>query len=298
MVFFLNADEKVYGRYGGRDAKSPDRRQSLEGLRYTMQSVLAMHASAAKAFAPKLGDSPVFIRDLAFSRRGGRCLHCHQVKEALNADLQKKGEWSRDLVWRYPLPENLGLTLEVDRGNVVKEVAGKSPAAAVGLQAGDVLQRLGGVPIHSFGDAQFALDKAPRAGSIPIIWRRGDQVQEDKLALAEGWRKTDLSWRPSMQRLIPSARLFGDDLTPEEKKALGLSAQQLAFRQKDPVSSQGEAAGVRPGDVILGIDGQPMEMDLLDFLRHVRHNYLVGDQVTVSLLRDGKRLNLPMMLRR
>ena len=31
MVFFLNADEQIYGRYGGRDSKSPHRRQSLEG---------------------------------------------------------------------------------------------------------------------------------------------------------------------------------------------------------------------------------------------------------------------------
>lgn len=298
MVFFLNADEQVYARYGGRDAKSPDSRQSLAGLRYTMQSVLAMHASTEKSFAPKSQDAPFFLRDAAFSRRGGRCLHCHQVKEALNADLERKGTWSRDLVWRYPLPENVGLTLELDRGNVVKEVAGGSPAAAAGLQAGDVVRRLNGVPVHSFADAQFALDKAPRAGTIPIRWRRGDDVREGKLALAEGWRKTDLSWRPSMHRLIPSARLFGDDLTAEEKKALGLSAGQLAFRQKEPVSSQAQAAGIRPGDVILGIEGQAMEMDILDFLRHVRRNYLVGDRVTVNLIRDGKRLDLPMTLRR
>ncbi len=298
MVFFLNADEKVYARYGGRDAKSPDSRQSLAGLRYTMQSVLAMHAGAEKAFAPKSGDAPLFLRDTAFSRRGGRCMHCHQVKEVLNAELEKKGKWSRDLVWRYPLPENIGLTLEVDRGNVVKEVTGNSPAAAAGLQVGDVVRRLNGVPVHSFADAQYALDKAPRAGTIPISWRRGDDVREGQLALAEGWRKTDLSWRPSMQRLIPSARLFGDDLTPEEKKALGLSSRQLAFRQKDPVSSQAQAAGVRPGDIILGINGQSPEMDILDFLRYVRRSYLVGDRVTVNLLRDGRRLDLPMTLRR
>ena len=298
MVFFLDADENVYARYGGRDATDPDRRQSLAGLRYTMQSVLAMHARPEKAFAPKLGDSPFFLRDAALPRRGGRCLHCHQVKEVLNGDLERKGKWSRDLVWRYPLPENVGLTLEVDRGNVVKQVTHKSPAEAAGLRAGDVVQRLNGVPVHSFGDAQFALDKAPRAGDVAIAWRRGNDIREGKLALAEGWRKTDLGWRPSMQRLIPSARLFGDDLTSEEKKALGLASGQLAFRQKDPVSVQAETAGVRPGDIILGIDDRPMEMDILDFLRYVRRNYLVGDRVSVNLLRDGKRLALPMTLRR
>ena len=49
MVFFLNAQEKVYARYGGRDADGPDSRQSLAGLHYTMESVLKMHARKAPA---------------------------------------------------------------------------------------------------------------------------------------------------------------------------------------------------------------------------------------------------------
>src|SRR5205823_1849071 len=119
MVFFLNADGKVYARYGGRDAESADKRQSLAGLEYTMRSVLKAHERTADEFAPRSQESPRYIREVSNSRRGGRCMHCHQVKETLNADLQRAGEWSRDQVWRYPLPENTGLELEVNRGNVV-----------------------------------------------------------------------------------------------------------------------------------------------------------------------------------
>src|SRR5205823_4150621 len=111
--------------------------QSLDGLRYTMESVLRTHERGEKAFAPKSQEAPRFLRDVSGGRRGGRCLHCHQVREALNADLRRSGKWTPDLVWRYPLPENVGLELEVDRGNVIKEVKPKSPAAAAGLQAGD-----------------------------------------------------------------------------------------------------------------------------------------------------------------
>jgi S1-C subfamily serine protease len=294
MVFFLNAEGKVYARYGGRDASSPDKRQSLEGLLYTMKSVLRMHASEEKAFALRSQDAAKFIRDTAGARRGGRCLHCHQVKEILNADLQRKGQWSHDMVWRYPLPENLGFALEIDRGNVIKEVKEKSPASVAGLLAGDVVRRLNGVPVHSFGDAQYALDIAPKTGAIEVVWQRGDKVLKDGLALSEGWRKTDITWRPSMQRLLATARLYGVDLTPDEKKALGLSAKQLAFRQKDTVPTQAKAAGVRGGDIILGLDDQQLEMDVDDFLRYVERNYLVGEKATVNLLRDGKRLNLTM----
>jgi hypothetical protein len=296
MVFFLNAEEKVYARYGGRDAESPDSRQSLEGLHYTMKSVLAMHERHEKVFAPKAQETPQFIRDGFGFRRGGRCLHCHNVKEILIANLQKTGQWSREMGWRYPLPENVGLVLEVDRGNVVKAVNEASPAALAGLRAGDVVQWLNRVPTHSIADVQFALDRAPKAGSIEIAWQRGEKLLKEKLSLTEGWRKTDIGWRPSLYRLVPSARLYGTDLTPEEKKTLGLPANQLAFRQRDSVHSQARAAGVRSGDIILGIDAKSLEGDVDDFLQYVKRHYFIGDQVTINILRDGKRMNLTMTL--
>lgn len=298
IVFFLNAEGKVYARYGGRDAENPDRRQSLAGLRYTMLSVLEMHNRAEKAFAPRTVAEPRFIRDVLGRRRRGGCMHCHQVREALDADLRRQGKWTRDSAWCYPLPDNLGFELEIDRGNIIKRVTAKSPAAVTGLKVGDRVERLNGVPIHSFGDAQFALDRAPTTGLIEVQWRRGGKIGQGKLALAEGWRKTDLTWRASRQHLVPSARLYGRDLSAAEKKALGLPAKQLAFRQKDIVQAQAREAGVRPGDIILGVDDRRLEMDVDAFLKYVERNYLVGDRVTVNLMREGKRLNLPMLLRR
>ncbi len=298
MVFFLNADEKVYGRYGGRDAESPDRRQSLAGLRYTMQSVLDVHNREDKVFAPKTQDTPRYLRDMQNTGRRGRCLHCHQVKEVLNRDLERTGKWSRDSVWRYPLPENLGFDLEVDRGNVVRLVKEKTPASAVGLAAGDVVRQLNGVPVHSQGDAQYALDRAPTTGSIALTWQHGDKLVTDKLALPEGWRKSDITWRPSMQRLVPSARLYGTDLTAQEKQALGLSERQLAFRQRDSVPAQAREAGVRAGDIIVGVDAAVLETDVDGFLRFVQRQYLVGDRVTLHVVRDGKRMDLTMTLLR
>jgi serine protease Do len=298
MVFFMNAEGKVYARYGGRDAKSPDSRQSLEGLRYTMESVLAMHEQPTPAFAPRSSDAPQYLRELTEVRRGGRCLHCHQVKETLYRDLQRKGQWSRELAWRYPLPENVGLELDLDRGNVVKQVRPASPAAALALEPGDILRWLNGVPIHSLADVQFALDHAPRAGDIEIAWERQRHAANGRLRLTDGWRKTDISWRPSLQDMIPAARLYGTDLSGTEKRALGLGPRQLAFRQRDPVSVAAATAGIRGGDIILGFDDQKLEMDVDDFLRHVERNYFAGERVMVNVLREGQRLDLPMILQR
>jgi S1-C subfamily serine protease len=38
-------------------------------------------------------------------------------------------------------------------------------------------------------------------------------------------------------------------------------------------------------------------MDVGDFIRYVARSYLVGDRVTVNVLRDGKRLDLVMLLK-
>jgi serine protease Do len=261
-----------------------------------MESVLAEHGRAQKDFAPRSAEGSKYIRDVANGRRRG-CYHCHNVKEALIDELDRKGLWTRDRAWRYPLPENVGVELDVDRGNVVKAVRAKSPAAAAGVKAGDVLRRLNGVPLHSQADVQFALDKAPGAGTVEVAWRRGDNTERAKLSLPEGWRQGDITWRPSMQWIVPSARLYGEDLKPQEKKALGLREKRLAFRQQGPVPSQPKAAGVRPGDVIVGLDGKALEMDVGDFIHYVARNYLVGDKVTVNVLRDGKRLDLVMTLK-
>jgi membrane-associated protease RseP (regulator of RpoE activity) len=295
MVFFLSPDEKIYSRYGGRDSKNADNRQSLEGLRYTMESVLRMHRQRSTDFAPRQETKPHFIREVANNVRRG-CMHCHQVKETLNDQLMASGAWTRERVWRYPLPENLGFRLEVDRGNVVEHVTPDSVASRIGLQAGDILTRLGGAPVHSFADAQFALDHAADGGKLGIDWVRGGAVSQGTLQLTPGWKKTDVSWRASMRRLVPDLPLYGDDLTDSEKKSLGLSNNRLAFRQNERVHSRAKEAGIRAGDIIVGVDGRVLEMGVDDFLRFIQSEYVVGDTINLGVVRDGKPFMVPLVL--
>jgi len=297
VVFFLSPEGKVYARYGARDATGPDERQSLEGLRYTMNSVLQMHERADKTYAPRDDPSPKYVRQIMGARQPRGCVHCHNVREMLNAELKRTGQWERDLAWRYPLPDNLGLLLEVHRGNVVRRVVAGAPAARAGLRQGDVVQQVGSVPIHSLADVMFALDRAPREGHIAVTWKRDGAAGSGIIALPEGWRKTDISWRPSLQDLAPSLPMYGTDLKADEKKALGRSATQMAFRQKDQVHSRARAAGIRGGDIILGVDNKLLEGTDVDLQEYVRKEYLVGDRVIINVLRDGKELRLAWTLR-
>ena len=51
-AFFLNGDETIYGRFGGRDGPVADRYLTLPGLKH------AMRAALAKVVADPLGGSP------------------------------------------------------------------------------------------------------------------------------------------------------------------------------------------------------------------------------------------------
>ena len=296
-VFFLSPDGKVYARYGARDENGPDARQSLDGLRYTMASVLEMHERQDKQFAPRDDPAPKFIRQVMGVRQQRGCIHCHQVREVLNNQLRKTSQWSRERAWRYPLPDNLGLLLETNRGNVVQRVQTNSAAERTGLKPGDVVKRVGDVPIHSLADVTFALDRAPLTGQIAIAWTRAGEPGSALLELPDGWRKTDISWRPSLQNLVPFLPLYGADLTVDEKKTLGLSLKQMAFRQRERVHSRAQAVGIRSGDIILGIDDKRLEGTDVDLQEYVRKEYLIGDRLVVNVLRDGKELRLEWTLR-
>jgi hypothetical protein len=297
MAFFVGPDGKVLGRYGGRDAGGADRYLSLGGLRFAMQAALDAHRRAKPEKAPARKKLLAEEYPAAKRRGKGECIHCHQVFEFRREEQQALGRWRRQDLWVYPLPQNVGLTLDVNQGNRVRAVAPNSSAQRAGLRAGDLLRSLNGVPTASFADVQYGLHRAPARGKAPVVWRRGGTTRTGTLELAAGWRKTNLTWRPSLLDLLPSIPLSGDDLSAAEKKTLGLAAKRLAFRQDDHVHARARAAGVKKGDVFIGIDGQTPDMTMEEFLGHIRRNYLVGDRVTLHVLRNGRRVDLPMTLR-
>ena len=99
-----------------------------------------------------------------------------------------------------------------------------------------------------------------------------------------------------MQRYLAAPRLYGRDLNLDERKKLGLIPKQLAFAHRDRVLTQAKNAGIKPGDVILGFDGRVLQMTAYDFQTWVRENYILGDRVKINVIRDGKRMDIPMTL--
>lgn len=297
-VFFMNPSGKIYGRYGGRDGKGPDTRNTLESLHFAMEAALAEHRKNPNAKPEAPAKAPVYVENSPIAKAQYRgCIHCHQVKEIQRADAMSAGTWNRESIYTYPLPENVGITLDLDLANVINAVAPKSSAERAGIKPGDVLRTLNRVSVYSFADACYGLHKAPLEGEIAVAYERKGKPFEGTLSLAPGWRRTNVTWRPSLLDLLPSLTVYGEDLTAKEKQALGLDEKRLAFRQQSPVHKAARAMGVQENDIILGIDNKKMEMSMDQFLGHVRQNYLIDESVTLNLLRNGKRLDLKVTLK-
>lgn len=305
-AFFMNAEGHILGRYGGRNEQAAEAHLSLLGLKYAMQRALQSHRKAAKRAArlvPLEPNEAARPEEFAAARRlkEGDCIHCHQVYDFRREAFE--GDWRKQRVWVYPPPENLGLVMSVDQGDLVQQVISGSPAARAGLQSQDrLLWVLPGntgdaIPIASYADLQYALHRTPsEARHLSLAWERHGREHQSRLPLPEGWRKSDISWRASMWGIAPRASVWGQDLNTQEKESLGLLPTRLAFRQGDYVPPQAARAGVRAGDIVLGIDGLELEMSMLQFNAYVRLHYEVGDTITLNLIRDGKRLDLPMKL--
>lgn len=298
MSFFLDGEGRVLGRYGGRDADSPDGQVTLVGLKYAMERALDRHRAAKPAVSPTNRPART-VGDYSATKRlaATACIHCHQVYDLRRETLQSEGKWRLDELWVYPLPENVGLTLSREQGDKVEKVRAGSAADKADVRAGDRLVSIHEQPIASFAEVQYALHRAPAKGEISLSWERDGKVHLGKLQLGEGWRKTDVSWRWSLRGVDPQPWVQGADLTRDEKKALGLAANRLALEQGPFVSLPARQAGVRQGDVVIGVEGKLLEMTGQQFGAYVRLNYQVGDRVTYNLLRDGKRVDVTLTLR-
>lgn len=298
-AFFMNANEHVYGRYGGRDEGPADQGLSIEGLAYAMQAALNAHARNPDIRPKRLAKEVPSVERFAAARimKQNQCIHCHQVYDFRREHLTRAGNWSRKEVWVYPPPKNVGIQLDRSQGDLIKAVEMGSAADAAGMQADDVLVRLGETSVASFADAQYALHRAPESGRLAAIWKRDGRTMTGTLPLKEGWRKSDISWRGSMWGLEPQAHVYGRNLTDEQKRKLNLPSNRLAFSQGNFVPPESRKAGIRARDVIIGVDGKELRMTMLQFNVYVRLNYKPGDRITFNVLRNGKRLEIPMTLR-
>src|SRR3984893_1620687 len=160
---------------------------------------------------------------------------------------------------------------------IVKPVVGQvrldSPAAVAGLQRGDLIVRVGDRSVGDTEELQIALIRQfTDDGVIPLRVRRDGnersltlKVRDDRRAMTEPGK------------LLPG---LGFDLATWNAKTLVHDA---------PLDSAGERAGLRAGDRLLAVDGQPVA-NRMEFISLV--SGAPGRDISIEVERGGKRLRM------
>ncbi|MBI2948240.1 MAG: PDZ domain-containing protein [Verrucomicrobia bacterium] len=302
-AFFLNADGAIYGRYGTRagDKKNAASFISIPSFKKAMERALELHKAypANKSrLTGKLGPKPRFptaeqipsLRDRADGPTTPKnCIHCHMVGEhARKLKYQEKQLTPAD-VWIYPLPANIGLSLNVDDGLRVEKVEPGSPAARAGMEIGDELSSMNGQPLISQADVQWVLHNAPSETTLDLTLRRAGRTLTKAVALSGNWKESDLSWRESSWSFRPGLWTMPLSIAERKKRDIAPGESGLLVKWvfgRPPLAKQ---AGLKDGDVIVALDGKPVPPDESHFNASIRLNHPPGDKAKLTLLRNGQR---------
>jgi serine protease Do len=141
--------------------------------------------------------------------------------------------------------------LQTPQGAAITSVERGSPAESAGIQTGDVVLQVNGKPVVTAGDLAAVVGMLPPGEQVKLeVWRNGNISQMpatlggmDKLADA-GAKGTAVNAGPRL----------GLTVRPVEPNGSGGDASKdgVVVQQS---SGAAAAAGVRPGDIVLSVNG-------------------------------------------
>lgn len=301
---FLNPDGTVYGRYGARDARDPMSLNSMKGLETMLTRVLEVHANYPKnkkELKAKRGDKAPYARvedipadliqnPLKSPNAKQACIHCHMLHDAEQELAVKAKVYAPEKFFRYPLPSSIGLTMDVDAGTTVTEVAADSEAAKAGMLAGDVITHLDGQAILSIADIQWVLHHvADKGDRLECVVQRDGQESKHRIVLKKEWKPESFSWRPSMFSMPPSPGLWVEETSAARRAEAKVPDDQMCVEVKGLFKPAVQRSGLRKGDLIVSIDGDRTRRGEREFHTWLRlHAWKPKSKVELGVWRSGK----------
>ena len=172
-------------------------------------------------------------------------------------------------------------------GALVNSVEKGSPADKAGVEPGDVIVRLNGVPIAASADLPALIaDVAPGSTAKLEIVRKGlhKEVGVTVATLKEPRVASNANGPAEKGRLGLAVR----PLDPEEQRQAGIEGGLLV----EGVAGPAARAGIQPGDVILQVNGTPIRS--IAQLRALTAQ--AGKHLAVLVQREDARVFLPLDL--
>jgi serine protease Do len=175
--------------------------------------------------------------------------------------------------------------LDRPRGALVGQVIAGGPAQKAGVKTGDVILSVDGEPVERSAQLPGVISSIKPGNDAKLeVWRDGsskylnvkiEELQEEVQKVAN----RDVDEPAKADKLGLSVRPLGAD----ERK----SAETEGYLLVEDVTGPAAQAGVRPGDVILGVNGKPVKS-----LTELKNATAGGGPKTVALLleREGTQV--------
>lgn len=305
MAFFMDARDRFYARYGGREDAEAESHLTKASLVRTMKQVLELHrAGEVQKSRYEPAPDPIFrpedipTMDAMMARRKeNKCIHCHDVKVADLRRRQQLNRFAREMVFTYPAPSAVGIDLDPDIQNHVRSVVPRSAAEKAGVRAGDTILDVDGQRILTFADFTRVLELTPSEAELPVNIQRGDRRMALTLRLSGNWRRTpDPSWRESLHVAGPNGGFWGRKLSDEEREKAGLAADKMAVLVTFIWGDHTRAAGLQKDDIVIAFDGLTKDSTISQLHAHLNLNRNYGDTISMTVRRGGKDHSLTLRL--
>jgi len=190
------------------------------------------------------------------------------------------------------LAESFGL--DRPRGALVSSVEKDGPAAKAGLTEGDVILGVNGRPIERYGELSGTIAAMkPGSDATLLVWRGGKQ-QAFPVKVVE---------LKEQQQTAKATGQGGKGRTAELPSVVGLTVRPLEPQEKEQADTKGTlvveeasgpaaAAGVQPGDIIIGVNGKSVKSvkELQDTTK------AAGKNVALLIQRDDAQIFVPLRI--
>ncbi|HUI60012.1 MAG TPA: Do family serine endopeptidase [Steroidobacteraceae bacterium] len=188
------------------------------------------------------------------------------------------------------LAESFGL--DRPHGALVSSVEKDGPAAKAGLQPGDVILGVNGKGIERYGELSGAIAAMKPGSEASLdVWRSGKK-QNVAVKVAE--------LKEQQQQAKAGGRQNGRPT--DQASQLGLTVRQLDPQEKEQAETQGNlvveevtgpaaAAGVQPGDIILGVNGKRVKT-----VKELQEESKSGKNVALLIQREDAQIFVPLRI--
>lgn len=189
---------------------------------------------------------------------------------------------------------------QVDSGAEVDDIVPDSPAAKAGIKKGDIILEINGEKVT---DEEFLLNsisKTKPGGKVSLKIRRNSKTivltMQTTNRPESPLETTTESWITKLERFFGIIKNYLGiktcDIVPGLDKYFGIEEGVLITQVFE--NSRAEKLGIKPGDVIIGID----ETKLTDSraLRNIMRKKSIGSMIKIKLIRHKKTVTIKGIL--